>query len=655
MESDATKEKPPMVEEGSRCSDDDNGDYDSDGDGNGDYDGDGDGDGDGALNKLPPDCRDRVFLFLSLSDCLRFAETSRNSLAHSIAEVDRRRREQFLVRPCEEYTVHGETTTPHCAVRTPELPPGDTLLTGNNHHEDHHHLGNNGNDNDNGNGKANGREPTNKNSGADPYLFRMSYSEDLVDAFSNNQEEEEEENPRDRRRTWYELPSVLERLEGLYRAIPSTHPFRDDLRNLVAHLRQVNGEAMIVHGARGNRIDRLSEQWSSVTYAHRMHASLLQRCTVNLDPVPHSSNPNLSFTVTLERYMGDVLAASCLAGHSEYHGRKSTGSYSASGIDKTRIGNDNDNDNDNGNINDNDNDNDNVNVNDPMSDYNSEDYGSKSKVVVEGGVSLDRWMDHLVAFVHNGSNGGDLAVVATDEISSITGWYQYWVFFHSALLRVSPFSVQQGRQLLAWPLSGLLEPLELFHDPLAISTAGTNNDNRRGGDAIQNAQGQDNPQPPQQHQTPWFLPSRTYSCFSSGCHEAEWIADRMMGLFATGNRKRFGVLETTLNHFGPLGPAFRGRDRITTNAMMPHKLYVTLLRNHWMSWSFNHQRMQLFMGAQTKHVVDAGNWVGDVDAWGVVRWMKLLKDQSQKTRPMTVQPPLVTIRMVSLSGIDDAE
>jgi len=357
MESDATKEKPPMVEEGSRCSDDDNGDYDSDGDGNGDYDGDGDGDGDGALNKLPPDCRDRVFLFLSLSDCLRFAETSRNSLAHSIAEVDRRRREQFLVRPCEEYTVHGETTTPHCAVRTPELPPGDTLLTGNNHHEDHHHLGNNGNDNDNGNGKANGREPTNKNSGADPYLFRMSYSEDLVDAFSNNQEEEEEENPRDRRRTWYELPSVLERLEGLYRAIPSTHPFRDDLRNLVAHLRQVNGEAMIVHGARGNRIDRLSEQWSSVTYAHRMHASLLQRCTVNLDPVPHSSNPNLSFTVTLERYMGDVLAASCLAGHSEYHGRKSTGSYSASGIDKTRIGNDNDNDNDNGNDDDDNNNN----------------------------------------------------------------------------------------------------------------------------------------------------------------------------------------------------------------------------------------------------------------------------------------------------------
>ena len=99
-----------------------------------------------VMNLLSPDCRGRVFRFLTLFDCLRFAETSRTSLEHILVEVDRRRRDQFLVHPCEELTASGDTILNlSTSILQSELPPGDELVGHNNN-----------NDNGNGNGSSNG-------------------------------------------------------------------------------------------------------------------------------------------------------------------------------------------------------------------------------------------------------------------------------------------------------------------------------------------------------------------------------------------------------------------------------------------------------------------------------------------------------------------
>jgi len=128
------------------------------------------------------------------------------------------------------------------------------------------------------------------------------------------------------------------------------------------------------------------------------------------------------------------------------------------------------------------------------------------------------------------------------------------------------------------------------------------------------------------------------------------LSEKMNQLFRHNNQ-RIGVLETTLNHFGPLGPSFRGRDRVTTQVMLPHKLYVSLLRNSLLSWTLNNRRLQTYMGLNREYITDLRLWLGDSDNRGVMHWMKLLQDQSRKTRPMTVQPPLVTIRMITLNGM----
>jgi len=567
------------------------------------------------VNLLSPDCRGRVFRFLTLFDCLRFAETSRKSLEHVILEVDRRRRDQFLIRPCEELTTSGDTILNlSTSILQSELPPGDGLVAHCNHSS-----------------KVN-------NCDRDyPFLHRAIDDEDGDDLC---------ECLRGRKtpRSWYALPSVSERIEGLYRTIPSTHPFNDDLRNLVADLKKkqiMKDEALGKHNCEeGNH--NLLKRFSSVTYAHRLHASLLSRCTINLNPDPYNSqkrnenrNTNVndgnrddeSFTVTLERYMGDVLSARCLIGHSYYFGSMSRGCSNSDDDDSGQS--------------------------------NDVDYDGTSEVVVEGGPSFDQWIDHLVSFKKRStastrSNTDDEDYVENnidvDEVPSTKDWYQYWIFFHSALLRISPFTVEQAQHLKFDLFSGILDPFDVFNDtytqpdPGNIGNNDNNNNNNNNGDANANAAGG------KRYQPSWFLPSRTYACFSPECQDVKALSERMNQLFRHNNQ-RIGILETTINDFGPLGQ-FRGRDRVSTEVMLPHKLYVTLLRNSLLSWTLNNRRLQSYMGLNREYITDLRRWLSDADNRGVMRWMKLLQDQSQKTRPMTVQPPLVTIRMITLNGME---
>jgi hypothetical protein len=576
------------------------------------------------VNLLSPDCRSRVFRFLTLFDCLRFAETSRTSLKHVIREVDRRRRDQFLVRPCEELTASGDTILNlSTSIRQSELPPGDALVAHNN-------------DNGNVNDKACDDKTKHDNGSSDHPFLHRAVGHDSDDLYERLQD-------REIRRSWYVLPSVKERIEGLYRTIPSTHPFNDELRDLVLDLRYYktiedsNGRMENSNEQNHNLLKRLS----AVTYAHRLHASLLSQCTVNLSPDPYNrhnlnnnrtsndgNGDNESFTVTLERYMGDVLSARCLIGHSYYFGSRTRSSNNSDGDDSVH-----------------------------MTDSNDDGNNSKNEVVVEGGPSFDQWIDRLVSFKKISSNPTSIntdneASIEDnnkgDEIPSTKDWYQYWVFFHSALLRISPFSVQQAQQLKLDPCSGILGPFDVYND--MYTQPGPNNigndNNNNNGDANANT----NTTGGQQQQQPWFLPSRTYACFSPECQDVKALSERMNQLFRHNNQ-RIGILETTLNHFGPLGQ-FRGRDRVTTEVMLPHKLYVSVLRNSLLSWTLNNRRLQTLLGLNREYITDLRRWLGDSDNRGVMRWMKLLQDQSQKTRPMTVQPPLVTIRMITLNGME---
>ena len=90
----------------------------------------------------------------------------------------------------------------------------------------------------------------------------------------------------------------------------------------------------------------------------------------------------------------------------------------------------------------------------------------------------------------------------------------------------------------------------------------------------------------------------------------------------------FGVHRTTYNHFGPLGPTFRGRDRIQSTLMRPGTL-ISLLK----------EQVEVF-GSFPLH-----SWLARHDE--AMQWLIQLTQECRKSRPMTVTPPLVTIELMS--------
>ncbi|OEU10719.1 hypothetical protein FRACYDRAFT_246470 [Fragilariopsis cylindrus CCMP1102] len=557
---------------------------------------------------LSPDCRGYVFQFLSLFECLKYGQISKRSLEHIIIELDVRRSNQFLIRPFEELTTCMErifsSSSSSFAIRPQDLlldviPTTTTTTTTSSNNTASTTRANNDNDN------------THKsNQPKQPFLHRLLEEENNND---NNHDKDNEHNKQPRR-SFYALPSVLERIEGLYQSIPNSHPFNNDIRNLISDLKNKNkikvnkkGDDNDNDNDDDSKNNNLIRRLSSVTYSHRLHASLLSRCTVRLEPDPYyqnnhhrnnnNNNNDESFTVTLERYIGDVLSARCLIGHSYIGGSTSGNMAFVNNSDSSITG---------GGI-------------------------DAEKVIVEGGPSFDKWIDYLISFQQIAS------VINIDDrnrIPSAKDWYQYWVFLHSALLRVSPFSIRQADKLKIGPFSGIVEPFDINNN----GTTGNENDDER------------NHQDHRQQQDTWFLPSRTFACYSCKCRYVKVLSDRMSPLFRHNNQ-RVGVLQTTLNDFGPLGN-FRGRDRVSTQVMLPHKLYVILLRNMLLSWKLNNNRLHNYIDRDNgttgrEHVTDLRRWLNGSDRRGVMQWMKLLQDQSQKNHPMTVQPPLVTIRMTT--------
>jgi hypothetical protein len=369
------------------------------------------------------------------------------------------------------------------------------------------------------------------------------------------------------------LPSVKERVEALYRAIPASHPFNGDLRRLVLDLQQqrhptspssscdmsICSSGRDESPSRGNATAGLIDVLHQVMAAHRLHSSLLARSTVRLAPVqvpqsirtstatatpPADNDPN-EVSVTLDQYMGDVLSAYCLSGHS------------IAGL-------------------------------------------------VEGGPSFAAWIDHLAAMltdapIHDAEAGGGAASGCAIH------WYHVYVYLHSSALRSIPYPAG-GRDFGLAPPVGYLVPI--YGPP--------------GG------YGSDAPGAARQLVLPPCAFRQTHVTGLAGPDTRQkrlralrrlvrlvWArCDRPPGV-------RTGTHRTLLSNFGPLGPAFRGRDRRTTEGMEVRECLAFLVGRD-----------------------DAG---GDVPGTGaepvgtVQSWMVRLQEQLRNARPMTVLPPMVVI------------
>jgi hypothetical protein len=115
------------------------------------------------------------------------------------------------------------------------------------------------------------------------------------------------------------VPSVTERIESLYRALPYSHSSSEGVRRLLLELQGQPPDLLLEDGIRSSHFPSSLQELHLVTVAHRSHEELIRACTVNCSP-PRANlgfwdNPGAALTTTLEQYIGDVLLAYFLVGH----------------------------------------------------------------------------------------------------------------------------------------------------------------------------------------------------------------------------------------------------------------------------------------------------------------------------------------------------
>lgn len=424
---------------------------------------------------IPPDCRDRLFRYLTIQECLFYGTTSRTSLTEIFPDLQRRRKEQFLLR--HAYQIGQPSII---------LPVFEKVTT---------HAG-------------------------------AILSTNLLD----NQQ-------------WHTLPSVAEGIQGLYRSLSPSHPLDTDVQALCLDLKKetpvLEGYTSFSSSTSGNFRSCLV-QLQKLTKAHRLHASLLSRCTVGSNP--NACDPGFytltsretardpsSLTILLEHYMGDVLCVYYLLGHS------------IAGL-------------------------------------------------VEGGPTHGQWINSLLETIKQQNNDHSINAVV---------WYRLWVYFHSAILRTFPFSPLQLKTLglLSCGIQGVTVPgnLTYIHPHYPFMGTGT-------------------------------------SVVRETTELVQAFSERNAAILRAD-------LRTTFNRFGPLGPSFRGRDRVHSRSMRIDFLLHRLEHPSYVipsTWFLVEQKQHIILDSPAFH-----SWFTSED--DVILWMLESKEECGKSRPMTVSPPSVTI------------
>jgi hypothetical protein len=225
------------------------------------------------MDQLLPDCKDHVFQFLTLQECLNYGTTSKTSLHDVLPNLRQRRKNQFLTVYCYQIE-YPSVLKPVKSNHDTEPPTRDSVPITNQPPDD------------------------------------TAFCSRLVD-----------------KDHWHQIPSVCERIVSLYRAMPSSHPVNKELLELISDLKQGDQNFSQAHKSSSD-VDLSSSynQLQRCTKAHRLHASILAQCTVHSNPSPCSrysavnvtnvsaSDPT-SLNVTLETYVGDVLCACYMMGH----------------------------------------------------------------------------------------------------------------------------------------------------------------------------------------------------------------------------------------------------------------------------------------------------------------------------------------------------
>ena len=450
------------------------------------------------FQRLLPDCHNAILQYLTIQECLRYGTTSKTGLVGILSDLHRRRKEQFLVR--HMYQLRH------------------------------------------------------------PFVLKVVTTDDERNVDSSNRGSAFCQPPEEHH--WHVLQSAAERIQCLYRSLPSSHPYDKDVRELLLDLNQASfnvtitkanssndiADASSMVSTNGTNFEFLCRQLRRLTKAHRLHARLLSQCTIQCEPRPCdpallyttlrvgtsrrdissafiNDNARFSTTVFLGHYVGDVLLAYYLLGHS------------IAGL-------------------------------------------------VEGGSTHTDWTGLLAKSLqqHIFNDSCDNSINAKD-------WYQLWIYLHSSLLRVLPFTHSQQDVL------GLC---------LNMQVSTTPNSER------------------EQHNIA-YPPDPYFRTIKTAVDELSGVLDHLTESTATAP---FGVHRTTYNHFGPLGPTFRGRDRIQSTLMRPGTL-ISLLK----------EQVEVF-GSFPLH-----SWLARHDE--AMQWLIQLTQECKKSRPMTVTPPLVTIELMS--------
>ena len=329
------------------------------------------------------------------------------------------------------------------------------------------------------------------------------------------------------------LPSGRDRIESLCHALPRSYPNRamailllDGMNEVEQHETSHNDIHHEIDDQENNITTRFQVAFQiqkSLLRWHRYHAILLSDA-IRANPDHWNGAPvqqtreNRLLTVPLEQYIGDVLCAYFLMGHS------------VAGL-------------------------------------------------VEGGPAEHAWMDELLAEMQE-----------TNQSPAIS--YRAWIYLHSTLLRTAPFTWEQQSRL------GIISPLSSHSSFLDV------------------AQGS------------LLLPHHP---FVHGRNSKNNHTKRIQLWDAL---RSLQSLRTTLNDFGRLGPTFRGRDLIQSQTVFPSSS-IGVARE--------------FMGMSPEEYSNITSFSPFLQSWAsgeesVVAWLLFMHQEAGKARPLTVSPPLVTVK-----------
>ena len=337
------------------------------------------------------------------------------------------------------------------------------------------------------------------------------------------------------------LPTVRDRIDSLATVLSTSH----HCYRHVAELRAAVANAVDLGTEPGDTLEITPVLCTHInnTRAHKLHALILSKL-ISSNPShvdfgqPNGDADEGALTVTLERYVGDVLCLFYLLGHAD------AGIIEASSDEivwRSRI----------------------------MSDLTL--------------VSYDTAVDQAV--------GHDEA--QTLQGVSMAVWYRAWIFVQSSLLRVAPFTWHHQVRL------GIASPTPTVVDTAAFDVAH--------GSLL-----------------------RPHLPFSGGRNVPFWR--RLLTI------TNFPAIRVTFTNFPPLGPTFRGRDMIESHVLHLSTVVGTVICFESMD---PHEYSR---GPTTQFRPFLQHWASGQES--VIQCLLQQHEQIRRTRPMTVVPPLVTLRPI---------